>query len=134
MAFNDKDASVIASLTAAFGSIANVTQLQYAPQYFPHEVSLAIAEHLHDYRSFPTLLRELADDLVRSFAGQTITFEDLFRRHSPGKNYVERNYRAALSLLVDAGRVTCDPPASTMRFRSGKRTWPKQTRIIFPPR
>jgi hypothetical protein len=76
--------------------------------------------------------RELADELARSFAGQTITFEDLFRRHSPGKNYVERNYRAALSLLVDADRIACDPPADTMRFRLEKRTWPKQTRIIFP--
>jgi three-Cys-motif partner protein len=74
---------------------------------------------------------ELAQDLLRQFAGRTLTVPEVMARHSPGTPYVERNYRAALSHLIDEGEVWCDPPAESMGFRKGKRIWPKGTRVIF---
>jgi three-Cys-motif partner protein len=76
---------------------------------------------------------ELAGELLGSFAGRTLTLSEIVRHHSSGKAYVERNYRAALSYLIEQGKVTCDPPAETMRFREGRRIWPKGTRVVFPP-
>jgi three-Cys-motif partner protein len=73
---------------------------------------------------------DLAGELLRSFAGKTFTLPEVIRRHSPGRSYVERNYRAALSYLVEQGKVTCEPPAETMRFRQGKRIWPKGTHYV----
>jgi len=60
---------------------------------------------------------DLAGELLRHFAGRTPTLPELVRRHSPGTPYVERNYRAALSYLIEQGGVTCDPAAETMRIR-----------------
>lgn len=75
---------------------------------------------------------DLAGELLRSFTGRTLTLPEIVHRHSPGTPYVERNYRAALSYLIEQGKVTCAPPAETMRFRQGKRIWPKGTRVTFP--
>jgi three-Cys-motif partner protein len=76
---------------------------------------------------------ELAGELLRSFAGRTLTLSEIVHRHSPGKPYVERNYRAALSYLIEQGKVTCDPRAGTVQVREGRRIWPKGTRVMFPP-
>jgi len=76
---------------------------------------------------------DLAGELLRSFAGRTLTLPETVHRHSPGTPYVERNYRAALSYLIEQGKVTCDPPAETMRFKQGRRIWPKGLRVMFPP-
>ncbi len=52
----------------------------------------------------------LAEELLGSFAGRTLTLPEIVRRHSPGTPYVERNYREALSHLVGQGKITCAPP------------------------
>jgi three-Cys-motif partner protein len=77
---------------------------------------------------------DLAGELARCFAGRTLTLPEIVQGHSPGTPYVERNYRAALSYLIEQGKVTCDPPAETMRFRGGRRIWPKGARITFRPK
>lgn len=74
----------------------------------------------------------LAEELLRVFAGKTLTLREIVHRHSPGTPYVARNYRAALSYLIEQGKVSCDPSAATMRFRQGKRIWPARTRFTFP--
>jgi len=75
---------------------------------------------------------ELAAELLHNLAGKTVTLPEIVLRHSPGTPYVERNYREALSYLIEQGKVTCEPPAETMRFRRGKRIWPKGARVTFP--
>jgi hypothetical protein len=77
---------------------------------------------------------ELAEDLLRVFARETLTLEEIMKRHSPGKLYVPRNYRAALWYLIDEHKVSTDPPAGQMGTRKGMRIWPKRTRVSFPPR
>lgn len=75
---------------------------------------------------------DLAQELVHRLAGKSLSLPEIMFRHSPGTPYLERNYRAALSYLIDEGKVTCDPPAEQMPFRQGKRIWPKGTRVVFP--
>ena len=72
---------------------------------------------------------DLAAELVNTFAGKTVQFQELLTRHSPGTVYVERNYRDALTYLVDSGKIACQPNS---QFRQGKRIWPKHLRITFP--
>lgn len=76
--------------------------------------------------------RELADALLRAFAGRTLTISQIMREHSHGTPYVERNYRRALLLLEDEGRITVEPSAHVRPSRSGQRTWGDGTRATFP--
>jgi three-Cys-motif partner protein len=80
----------------------------------------------------PTPPVDLAQELLRRFAGKTVTLPEIMRQHGPGTPYVERNYRAAIWHLIDEGKVKSDPPANQMPLRKGKRIWPKGTRIVFP--
>ena len=75
---------------------------------------------------------DLAEQLMERFAGKASTLAEIVGQHSPGTQFVERNYRAALEHLIEGGRVTCDPPAEKMGFRQGKRIWPSGTRVVFP--
>ncbi len=43
--------------------------------------------------------------LLDEFAGQELTFQEIYRRHNIGRPYVERNYREALRKLEDAGKI-----------------------------
>jgi three-Cys-motif partner protein len=58
------------------------------------------------YNSLP----ELRQSLVADFDGQTMTVQEVFRRHSEGRMFVLRNYRDAIRELETAGTVKCDPP------------------------
>jgi three-Cys-motif partner protein len=71
-------------------------------------------------------LETLADMLVNDFAGTMMTVKQVFEQHSIGKLYVSRNYKNALILLEDRGRIGADPA----RRPSG--TMADHVRITFP--
>jgi three-Cys-motif partner protein len=75
---------------------------------------------------------ELARELLARFPGQRLTLPEIIQFHGPGTPYIEQNYRAALSYLIDEGKVKCDPPAEQMPVRKGKRIWPKGIKVMFP--
>jgi len=58
----------------------------------------------------PSALEELRDDLLKVFQGQTVTFEDLFRGHHPGKRFVEENYRTVLEQMAERDEVEITSP------------------------
>lgn len=73
-----------------------------------------------------TPLDELRDDLLKRFAGQTMTFEQIFRAHHPGTNFVEGNYRQVLLALEESGVITTEP-------RNRRRgTFGPNVRVTFP--
>src|SRR5262249_14822217 len=77
-------------------------------------------------------LETLAELLVSDFAGKAMTFKQVFEQHSPGKLYVERNYRDALLSLEAAKRVTILPPACERRPYKGKPSLRDDVRVMFP--
>jgi three-Cys-motif partner protein len=77
-------------------------------------------------------INELAEMLVNDLAGRMITVRDVFEQHSPGRFYVERNYKDALLALEEAGRVTMLPPANERRRYRGKPSLRDDVRVTFP--
>ena len=85
---------------------------------------------------YPTLfalarpLDDLADMLLRDFAGKTIRMKEVYERHNVGKPYIAKNYKDALLKLEAEARITCDPPAEHRR----KQTFGDEVLVRFPPR
>lgn len=73
-----------------------------------------------------TPLDDLRDELLRQFAGKTLTFEEIVRQHHPGTDFVEPNYRQVLLALEDEGVVEMSP-----RKRRAKTLGPS-VRVTFP--
>jgi len=77
-------------------------------------------------------LEALADDLAKSFAGRTLTMDQVYQGHHVDTPFIRRNYKEALGDLESAGRVQCDPPADRRRKVGGKPTFGDSVRIAFP--
>jgi three-Cys-motif partner protein len=77
-----------------------------------------------------TPVDDLAEELASEFEGQTLTAEEVYHRHSIGRNYVLKNYQEALKKLEAAGRITTAPPAEE-RTRRGRVTFGKTVVVTF---
>jgi len=71
---------------------------------------------------------DLGDMLLSEFAGETLTLDDFYERHSVNKPYTERNYKDVLLKLEQEGKIITVPPASERR----KGTFSNKVKIIFP--
>jgi len=78
-------------------------------------------------------LDDLADMLLQSFAGRTLTMEQIYDEHHVGRPYIEPNYKDVLAKLEAEGRITTDPPADRRPRRKGKLTFANHVRVTFPP-
>lgn len=76
-------------------------------------------------------LDELEGMLLQQFAGNTLTVEDIYRRHHIDRPYLNSNYKEALLNLEASSAVSADPPASLRPKRKGKLTMGDNTRISF---
>ena len=56
--------------------------------------------------SFSTPLENLKDMLKRQYAGQILSFKELYREHSVDRPYVKSNYQNALKQLMNSGEIT----------------------------
>ncbi|HNB72192.1 MAG TPA: hypothetical protein PLS70_13820 [Acidobacteriota bacterium] len=78
-------------------------------------------------------LDDLGEELLKRFAGQTLTVEQIFNTHNILSNrFILKNYRDILKKLEEEGKVIADPPAERRRKRKGEVTLADQTKIIFP--
>ncbi|MBA3311997.1 MAG: three-Cys-motif partner protein TcmP [Planctomycetaceae bacterium] len=77
-------------------------------------------------------LEDLGDMLLEEFADETVTFEEIYERHSYGHRFTERNYRAVLNELEAQGRVDCNPPANERRKYKGEPSFAKHVEVSFP--
>jgi three-Cys-motif partner protein len=77
-------------------------------------------------------LDDLGDMLLDSFAGETITMEGIYFRHSAGKPYIRKNYKHALIALETQGRVVAEPPAEKRRKMKGQVTFGDEVKVTFP--
>ena len=81
-----------------------------------------------------SLIDDLASDLLRELAGQTLSVEDVIASYNTGlsKHYTERNYKDALLELESNGQVTMSPKLSDRPSRSGRPTLADRVRVSFP--
>lgn len=75
-------------------------------------------------------LSNLRDSLLRKFAGQEVTLDQIYEAHSVDTSYVKKNYRAVINELENDGLVT----AYSTRGKRRGRTYPNHVRIKFPKR
>jgi three-Cys-motif partner protein len=77
-------------------------------------------------------LEALADDLVETFAGRTMTMHEVYRAHHVDTPFIPRNYKQALSDLEVAGRITCSPAADKHKKYAGQPSFGDGVRVHFP--
>jgi hypothetical protein len=79
-------------------------------------------------------LDEVRQRLLQTFAGRTLTFDELIVAEGPHTTFTDTAYRNALLELEEERGVALEPSAEQRRFQPGgeRRTLPGSTRITFP--
>ena len=81
-------------------------------------------------------LDDLADMLMKYFAGKTVTMKQILDQHydrfSVGTRYIEKSYRECLIKLETEGKIKADPPADKRPKRKGKVTFGPKVKVTFP--
>lgn len=77
-------------------------------------------------------LDELKEELLRVFAGRTLSMGEIYNAHNVGTKYIERNYKEALSQLEMEHRIVADPPAERRQLRKSGRTFGNPVMVSFP--
>ncbi len=72
-------------------------------------------------------LDDLAEMLLRDFAGQTLTMQEIYEQHNVDKPYIKRNYKDVLLQLEEQQRIQTDPS------KRQKDTFGDKVRVTFPP-
>ncbi len=77
-------------------------------------------------------LDELKVELLKVFRGQTLSMREIYDSHNVGTNYIERNYKEALSQLEMEHRIVANPPAQRRKKRNGSPTFGDPVMVSFP--
>jgi hypothetical protein len=77
-------------------------------------------------------LDELSDILLAEFAGQTLTMNDVYMRHSVDTPYISSNYKRVLATLEADGKIKAEPPSDERPKRKGEVTFADSVRVTFP--
>ncbi len=75
---------------------------------------------------------DLRRRLLTTYAGRSLTVDNLWQRDHVRTPYVEKNYKDILVEMEAAGEVVCTPPASGRPKRSGKPTMAGHVTVRFP--
>ena len=75
-------------------------------------------------------LDDLEDMLFIEFAGQTLTMQQIYERHSVDRRYIKSNYKNVLGTMEGTGEIKADPPAGERR----KGTFGDGVVVTFPRR
>jgi len=73
-------------------------------------------------------LSNLRENLLKNFAGQQVTFDEIYKRHSVDTPYISKNYRTVLKELEEDEVISTY--STTGKRRRG--TYPGHVRIKFP--
>jgi three-Cys-motif partner protein len=78
-------------------------------------------------------LEEVRQRLLNTFAGRTLTFDEIVSKEASSTRYTDSSYRDALLDLEEEGQVLVDPSAEKRPHQPGgqKRTLSGKTRITF---
>ena len=104
-----------------------VPSFEYNPSLLPRNI------HQLDLIPYFRPLDELEIKLPIFFAGQTISMIEIFKQHNIGTKYMSANYKDALNLLEQKGKIIAKPYADKRRKVLGKVTFADRTMVNFPP-
>ena len=60
-------------------------------------------------------LLTLPAQLSKTFAGKTLTVDEIYGRHNVGTRFIKRNYKRVLIEMEKSGQIICDPDIDTRR-------------------
>ncbi|MFB9865631.1 three-Cys-motif partner protein TcmP [Rufibacter immobilis] len=75
---------------------------------------------------------KLGGELLKVFAGKTMTMYDIYLNHHVGNHYIESDYKNAIRHLEEVRAVTTNPTAEKRQIRNGIRTVSDKLLISFP--
>lgn len=75
-------------------------------------------------------LDDLAEILLKNFAGRTMTMKQIYDHHNVGTSYISRNYKDILIKLEAEKKIQTDPQANKRR----KGTFADRVKVTFPPK
>jgi len=73
---------------------------------------------------------DLTEMLLTTFAGQTVTMQQIFDKHNVGTPYIKKNYKEVLSQLEAECKIVTNPTCPPRR----KGTFGDKVLVTFPPR
>jgi len=73
-------------------------------------------------------LRALQSDLLQTFAGQTLTRDEIYQKHSVDTPYIKKNYTETLKVLEKEGAISVE--STKGKRRAG--TFPDHVKVTFP--
>lgn len=76
-------------------------------------------------------LDDLEEMLVTEYAGQRISMDEIYRKHSVGRPFLSKHYKDVLSKLADQGKIQALNPNGGSRRRG---TFPGHLLVDFPTR
>jgi len=75
----------------------------------------------------------LKEQLLKKFAGRTMTRKEVYEQHHIGTRYIKENYKSALLELEKEGKIITNPPARQRRKYKGEVTFSETNiKITFP--
>jgi three-Cys-motif partner protein len=74
-------------------------------------------------------LNDLKEMLLKEFAGQSVKMNDIYKTHSPGMDYIRKNYKEALKELFKEKRINAKSPGGK---KPQKGTMGNNIMITFP--
>lgn len=85
---------------------------------------------LLDLMYFP--IDDLAEELIKLFAGKTLTVKEIYYSHHIGTEFVLKNYQDALRKLEQQGKITANPNSNNRRKVQGVVTFGENVVVSFP--
>jgi three-Cys-motif partner protein len=77
-------------------------------------------------------IEDLARDLQSRFTGRTVTVDELIGQDEPKTRFLKKNYRDAILMLEQSGKIIAHPPAGKRQQRYGKPTCGPKVVLQFP--
>lgn len=102
--------------------VQGVPSFEYNPATIRQPLLFELARPLDDLESM----------LLCTFAGKTMTMQEIFNMHHVGRQYIQSNYKSALKNLEAQGNITTQPPANVRRRIKGEITFADSVKVTFP--
>ena len=81
--------------------------------------------------NFSRPLKELTEELLKEYAGKTLSVKNIYEKHQSKTRFTQKNYKTALIKLEKESKIIVDKPASVRPRRDGKLTLGDNRVITF---
>ena len=102
----------------------------FSPQGVPTYEFYATGTRKPTLSLFDRLLDDLCEILLDEYAGQELTVQEIYEKHSVDRPYILKNYKRVLQKMLKEGKIEARHPSG--KLRNG--TMPDKVIIAFPKR